>query len=126
MTPAPVPPPIRAGTPSCLPMRRRKSLSGASFGVQGTDLAPLHRPLPFMCLGLPVRVPLTACHPGRSGSVPHKGQGARPCTPARSARPLAQADFLCLKQPRGPVIRVTGPVDFCPQRGLSFLFPLFV
>ena len=84
-----VPPLIRAGTGTGCPGCFRNALPEASFGVQGALVASRLGPLPLMCQGLPARY-LAACHPVRSGAVPHKGQGSHPCTPARCARNAGQ------------------------------------
>jgi hypothetical protein len=61
--------PIRATTRN-LSWRNRLRCARGSFTC-------VHAPWPFVCLGLPARRGLATCHPGRSGSIPHKRPGER-------------------------------------------------
>ena len=80
-----VPDLFRAGTGPVYPGRFANSLLGFGLGVPGARSASLPDPWPFVCLGVPARLRLATSHAGRSATVPHKGPGLRPGTPANSS-----------------------------------------
>jgi len=123
-----VPSVIRAGTGNGLLSNRRKSLQGASFGVQGSLVAPLLEPLPFR-LPRPHARTISLGRDARSDSLSRKGKGCDPCTPARIGSPDATASD---RWPLPTTALSIAISEWCNRRCLAvshgtvlFVFPLF-